>query len=66
MLNAMLAESSLQTASPFWLYSIFLLMVFCAIGIDLFVLNRRQAVMSMRSAVTWTMIWMGLALVFNV
>ena len=46
-----------------WLY--FNLLVFALLGLDLFVLNRRDHVIGVREALGWSAFWIGVSLTFN-
>ena len=49
-----------------WFYLGFVVLVLLMLGIDLGVFHRKAHAVSIREAATWTAVWVGLALVFNV
>jgi len=48
-----------------WFYLGFIGLVLLMLGIDLGVFHRKAHAVSFREAATWTVVWIGLALVFN-
>ena len=48
-----------------WVWIAFNLFVLGMLAIDLGVFHRTAHAVSMREAVTWSVVWIGLALVFN-
>lgn len=48
-----------------WLWIGFLLFVFAMLAIDLGVFHRKAHAVSMREAASWSVVWIGLALLFN-
>ena len=53
-------------AEYWWFYAGFLLLVFGLLALDLGVFHRRSHAVSMREAGAWTVVWVSLALAFNV
>ena len=49
-----------------FLWALFLVLVSSALAIDLFVVNRHAHTVSIKEAVRWVIIWVSLALAFNV
>lgn len=48
-----------------WIWGLFMLFVFGMLALDLGVFHREAHVVSMREAMVWSGVWIGLALVFN-
>ncbi len=53
-------------ADYWWFYAIFTLFVFLMLAIDLGVFNRKAHVVSFKEASIWSLVWVSLALTFNV
>jgi tellurite resistance protein TerC len=49
-----------------WFYGLFLLFVFVMLALDLGVFNRKAHVVSFKEATVWSIVWVVLALIFNV
>lgn len=49
-----------------WIWTAFLLFIVAMLALDLGVLNRKAHVVSFREAIGWTVMWVTLALLFNV
>ena len=49
-----------------WPWIGFILFILAMIALDLGLFNRRPHVISMKEALTWFGVWLGLALVFNI
>lgn len=49
-----------------WIWVGFIILILIALAIDLGLLNRKPHAVSVREALTWTAIWISLALLFNV
>jgi TerC family integral membrane protein len=49
-----------------WLYAVFVALVLLLVVIDLGVFHRRAHVVSFRESLVWSIVWVALALVFNV
>jgi tellurite resistance protein TerC len=49
-----------------WLWIGFLLLIFMLLALDLGVMNRKDHVIGTREALAWTVIWISVALLFNV
>jgi tellurite resistance protein TerC len=64
----MLAVFDLFSSLPqhAWLYVGFIALVFVFLALDLGVFHRKAHVVSMKEALTWTMVWVCTALLFNV
>jgi tellurite resistance protein TerC len=52
-------------ADYWWLYGVFLLFVFFMLAIDLGVFNRKSHVVSFKEAAIWSVVWVTLAMLFN-
>ena len=50
---------------PFWVWIFFFSVVLIALGIDLGIANRRSHAPTRRETLTWSAIWVSLALLFN-
>jgi tellurite resistance protein TerC len=48
-----------------WLYGIFLLFVLLMLSIDLGIFNRKSHVVSFKEAAIWSVVWVALAMIFN-
>jgi tellurite resistance protein TerC len=64
----------LQTFSPaiyfpfseyWWLYGLFLVFILLMLALDLGVFNRKAHVVEFKEALTWSIVWVVLALIFN-
>lgn len=56
----------MDTIAPLWLWAAFAVFVITAVLVDLFALNRQGAhSVTMREALSWSALWIALALVFN-
>lgn len=53
-------------ADYWWFYGLFLLFVLSMLLLDLGIFHREDHEVSIRESATWTVVWIGLALVFNV
>lgn len=53
-------------ADYWWFYGLFLLFVLAMLLLDLGIFHREDHEVSIRESATWTVVWIGLALVFNV
>jgi tellurite resistance protein TerC len=53
-------------ADYWWFYGLFTLFVFAMLALDLGVFHREAHVVSFKESAAWTVIWISLALVFNV
>ena len=49
-----------------WLYASFTAFVALMLAIDLGIFHRKTHAVSLREALTWSGVWVGLALLFNV
>src|SRR5262245_3031719 len=49
-----------------WLYAVFVALVLLLVVVDLGVFHRRAHVVSLRESLVWSIVWVALALVFNV
>ncbi len=49
-----------------WLYTGFLVFVLAMLGLDLGVFHRKAHAVSFKESAVWTVVWIGLALLFNV
>jgi tellurite resistance protein TerC len=65
MLASALAAALPAVPPLLWAYALLLGLVFLFLALDLGVFHREAHVIGMREAVTWTIIWIGAALVFN-
>ena len=54
-----------MTADPLWLWGGFTLFVLAMMALDLGVFHRKSHVVGFREALTWTGVWVTLALIFN-
>lgn len=52
-------------AATFWNWTLFHVFVGALLALDLFVLHRHSHVVRLREALTWSAVWIGLALLFN-
>ncbi len=50
---------------PIWLWAAFNLFVLLMLALDLGVFHRKAHAVSAKEALTWTIVWIGLALIFN-
>jgi tellurite resistance protein TerC len=50
---------------PVWVWIVFNLVVLGLLALDLGVFNREAHVITVREAVTWTVVWVSLSLIFN-
>jgi tellurite resistance protein TerC len=50
---------------PIWLWTGFNLFVLAMLALDLGVFHRHAHVVSLKESITWTVVWIGLALIFN-
>ncbi len=50
---------------PIWIWGAFLLFVLGMLALDLGVFNRKAHKIEMKEALTWSAVWIGLALIFN-
>jgi len=66
MLAGALATALSALPPLLWAYALLLGLVFLFLALDLGVFHREAHAIGMREAVTWTIIWIGAALVFNV
>jgi tellurite resistance protein TerC len=53
-------------AEYWWFYAGFTVFILCMLALDLGVFHRRAHTVSVREAVRWSVVWISLALVFNV
>jgi tellurite resistance protein TerC len=51
---------------PFWVWIFFFAVVLIALGVDIFIVNRHAHVPTRKETVTWSIVWISLALSFNV
>ncbi len=51
---------------PFWVWGFFFAIVLIALFVDIFIVNRHAHVPSRKETVTWSIVWISLALAFNV
>ncbi len=51
---------------PWWIYAAFVVLIAALIIFDLCVLHRGSHKVSMRTALTWTCVWVSIAMLFNV
>ncbi len=54
-----------MTVDPLWLWGGFTLFVLAMLALDLGVFNRKAHVVGFKEALTWTGVWVTLALIFN-
>ena len=54
-----------MTVDPLWLWGGFTLFVLAMLALDLGVFNRKAHVVGFREALTWTGVWVTLAMIFN-
>jgi len=66
MLAGALATALSALPPLLWAYALLFGLVFLFLALDLGVFHREAHAIGMREAVTWTLIWIGAALVFNV
>jgi len=52
-------------AEYWWFYGAFLIFVFAMLALDLGVFNRKAHVVSFKEASIWSLVWVALALIFN-
>src|SRR3989338_3651911 len=45
---------------------LFGLLIFIMFGLDLLIFNRKERLISMKEAIGWSCLWIGLALLFNI
>lgn len=57
---------ALLQAAPWWAWAGFHIFVFLMLALDLGVFNRKAHAPSVREAAAWSIVWIALALVFNV
>lgn len=50
---------------PFWVWIFFFAVVLVALFVDIFIVNRHAHVPSRKETVTWSIVWISLALAFN-
>ena len=50
---------------PFWVWITFFAVVLTAIAVDIGIVNRRSHAPGRRETITWSFIWISLALAFN-
>lgn len=51
---------------PFWVWIFFFAVVFIALFVDIGIVNRKSHVPSRKETVVWSLVWVSLALLFNV
>ncbi len=51
---------------PFWVWIFFFVVVFIALFVDIGIVNRKAHTPSRRETIVWSLIWISLALLFNV
>jgi tellurite resistance protein TerC len=62
----MIAPRLFPFAEVWWFYAIFTLLIAALLAIDLGVFHKEAHRVSMREATSWAMVWVGVALLFNV
>ncbi|MBK5256846.1 MAG: TerC family protein [Vicinamibacteria bacterium] len=62
----MIAPRLFPFAEVWWFYAIFTLLIAALLAIDLGVFHKEAHRVSMREATTWAVVWVGVALLFNV
>jgi tellurite resistance protein TerC len=55
-----------SASHPWWVWAGFVLLVFILLAIDLGVFHRKTHSVTIREALTWALVWFGLAMVFNI
>jgi tellurite resistance protein TerC len=56
----------MTTVAQWWMWLVFLLFIFAMLIVDLYVFGARKAhKVSVRESLTWTLVWFGLSLLFN-
>ena len=50
---------------PYWVWIFFFVVVFIALFVDIGIVNRKAHIPTRRETVTWSIIWISLALLFN-
>src|SRR3954454_13770625 len=55
----------METIGTPWLWSLFLLLVFGMLALDLGVVHRREHPVGLREAIVWSVAWTVIALLFN-
>lgn len=50
---------------PFWVWALFFCVVLVALFVDIAIVNRKAHVPSRKETVTWSIVWVSLALAFN-
>jgi tellurite resistance protein TerC len=53
-------------AETWWLYGLFILFVMAMLALDLGVFHRKSHAVTFRESATWTVVWISIALLFNV
>jgi len=51
---------------PFWVWIFFFIVVLVALFVDIGIVNRQAHIPSRRETVGWSIVWVSLALLFNV
>jgi tellurite resistance protein TerC len=55
----------METIYPIWVWIFFFVVVVVALGIDLGIANRRSHAPTRKEVITWSVVWVSLALLFN-
>ena len=50
---------------PYWVWVTFFVVVLTAVAVDLGIANRRAHAPSRKETITWSVVWVSLALAFN-
>lgn len=64
-MTPLLAETASWLPAHAWLYAGFVALVLVFLALDLGVFHRTAHAVSMKEAITWTIVWVGAALLFN-
>jgi tellurite resistance protein TerC len=55
----------METIYPMWVWIFFFAVVIIALGVDLGIANRRSHAPTRKEVITWSIVWVSLALLFN-